>query len=87
MSGRNSGETVPAEVTSAFFARRILRAHQGENEKDRKWYAHRRGDNGGSWAWDRQSASWTETGMWAMTPEKRATGVCQTGCKGTGGER
>jgi len=28
-----------------------------------------------------------ETGLWEITPEKRATGVCQTGCKGTGGER
>jgi len=28
-----------------------------------------------------------KTGLWEITPDKRATGVCQTGCKGTGGER
>src|SRR5664280_2458228 len=28
-----------------------------------------------------------DTGLGEITPEKRATGVCQTGCKGTGEER
>ena len=31
--------------------------------------------------------SWPQTRFWEIAPDKRATGVCQAGCKGTGGER